>query len=276
MRGSGGGDARSGLLRNDEPRLFLAAEDAAPGTRIHWNGMFIGHIVAALVPLASLAYIAIRTYQDPCDNREDLEPQCKYQYFWLVLLGSKLSVWELAISGVYFAHAARCDRLAGQEATYLGAVDSQQAAGYGSMRETRGAPVYPHGCCGWRFHLCRVDSYTDHMLKGRDHLYSLAWPTNVFFVIGYWAFIFPCTDPDGSGGGCEVYEAALASPWDLTQTILQHVFAAMMLQVEFFIVHHRFQVRLPLHRSSFYALVPLSALCFSNHGRCTRCAGHNY
>ena len=42
-----------------------------------------------------------------------------------------------------------------------------------------------------------------------------------------------------------VQEAALASPWDVVQTALQHAFSAAMLQVELFIVHHRFQVRAP-------------------------------
>jgi hypothetical protein len=261
MRGAGGGDARSGLLRDDEPRLFLGDEEATPGTRIQWRGLFAWHMVAALVPLASLVYVAARTIDDPCDGREDLKPQCERDYYWILILLTKLSVWELAVAGGYFAYAARCDRSAGQEATYLGAVDSQQAS-YGSTDDAgdekrAAAPLYPHSCCGWRFHLCRVDSYTERMLRQRDHLFSLAWPISIFVVVGYWTLLFPCTPNLQLTGGCEVQEAALASPWDVVQTALQHAFSAAMLQVELFIVHHRFQVRAPF--------LPLRRCCLPCH-----------
>ena len=87
--------------------------------------MFAWHLVAALVPLGAMAYIAARTSRDPCDSREDMKPQCEWQYYWILIFFTKISVWELAVAGVYFAYAARCDRSAGQEATYLGASDSQ-------------------------------------------------------------------------------------------------------------------------------------------------------
>lgn len=261
MRGSGGGDARSGLLRNDEPRLFLGGKNTAPGTRIQWHGMFAWHLVAGLVPLASLVYVAARTFHDPCDDREDMKPQCEWNYYWILIFCTKISVWELAVAGVYFAYAAKCDRSAGQEATYLGATDSQDATSYGSMDDSsgskeRGPSSALCGCCDSRFHLCRVDSDTERMFRVRDHWFSLAWPTTIFVVVGYWAFLFPCTPAAEIAGGCEVFDAALESPWSIVQTVLQHAFSAVMLQVELFIVHHRFQVRTPLCHAACVRLSP--------------------
>lgn len=227
--------------------------------------MFAWHLVAALVPLGALVYIAARTQYDPCDNREDMKPQCEWQYYWILLFFTKISVWELTIAGVYFAYAARCDRSAAQEATYLGAADSEQAPSYGSTDDSRDSKESgsssPPCCCESRFHLCRVDSYTERMLRKRDHLFSLAWPTTVFAVVGYWAFLFPCTPNAEISGGCEVFNAALASPWAIVQTILQHAFSAVMLQVELFIVHHRFQVSSSLRHTVPTCFSPLFFSC---------------
>lgn len=199
MRGASGGDARSGLLRNDEPRLFLGDIGAPPGTRVQWRGAFAWHLVAALVPLATVAAVVVRTIRDPCEDRNDLRPACEQPHYWIILLATRLAVWELAIAGLYFAYAASCDRMAGQEATYLGAMESQQAPAtrYGSTDSSaeeslNAAPPYPHSCCGWRFHLSRVDSHTEDKLRRRDRLFSLAWPISIFVVIGYWAVLFPC------------------------------------------------------------------------------------
>merc|ERR1711969_374598 len=66
MGGNSGGDVlRSGLLRRDEPRMFLGADDAAPGSGVHAEKcparppscgepiMFWAHVVCALICVGS-------------------------------------------------------------------------------------------------------------------------------------------------------------------------------------------------------------------------------
>ena len=257
MGGNSGGDVlRSGLLRRDEPRMFLGADDAAPGSGVHAEKcpagrcascgepiMFWAHVVCALICVGSFVLLIIRAYGDPCDGREDLEPQCLspeeggVRFFWALMLVTKPTFMEMLLLSAYFVMAANCDRQVGREATYLG--DAPSPAGSHPERGVRepAPPPAANPCCCCRFLLARVDSQSEKSLSRRDGLFALAWPITTGWVALYWAVLFPCYGWKEEDG-CELQKAALRSPLTFVQTVLVNVVCFFMLQVDLLVAHH--------------------------------------
>ena len=251
MGGNSGGDVlRSGLLRRDEPRMFLGADDAAPGSGVHAEKcptgrcascgepiMFWAHVVCALICVGSFVLLIIRAIDQPCDGREDLKPECEEKpFFWALMLVTRPTFMEMLLLSAYFVMAANCDRQVGREATYLG--DAPSPAGSHSERGVQEpAPPAANPCCCCRFHLARVDSQSEKSLSRRDALFALAWPITTWWVAVYWAVLFPCYGWKGEDG-CQLQEAALRSPLTFMQTVLVNVVCFFMLQVDLLVAHH--------------------------------------
>ena len=240
MGGTGDGGLSESLLRDDHPRLVLGRVSNEPGEQLPWGWPCAFHTLSAVVGIAGLVWHCVRLHADPCQGTA-AEQLCGPDgpvgdKYWLLKAGVLLSTWELLLQGGYFVSAAGCDWMVGHEATLLGLKRAaSDVAGSGLLPPVeRGerllGPHYKHTCCGWRFHLARLDAKSERTLRWRDHCFSLVYTVCMVLLIFYWAVVFPTQS--------DVREDVLKGPVTFMINLLVHGWSAFVLNVELVIVHH--------------------------------------